>query len=208
MSIGFTRETISHGQHSVTVLEYSGSEKTRPLWRSCPYFLLIGSVYSAIIYARIGFWNAHAFVFLLDAAAPARFPEAKEELIRLSEATSDLYPILVLANKLDLPGAVALNTIEEAFGVSGLAKSGRNTALKVLVVLWFSELIDSVRMQGISAMTGEGVDEALEWVSPNLVILQITDDCVVCSELITPGHRRNEQYTEWRSRHKNTRDLF
>ncbi|KAF7370360.1 hypothetical protein MSAN_00667400 [Mycena sanguinolenta] len=131
---GFTRETISHGQHSVTILEYSGSEKMRPLWRSC-------------------FWNAHAFVFLIDAAAPARFPEAKEELIQLIKATSDLYPILILANKVDLPGAVELSTIEEVFGVLGLraAKSDRKIALK-----------------GISAMTGEGVDEALDWLAANL----------------------------------------
>ncbi|KAJ6519115.1 ADP-ribosylation factor family-domain-containing protein [Mycena sanguinolenta] len=123
---GFTRETFSHGQHSVTVLEYSGSEKMRPLWRCT-------------------FWNGHAFIFLIDATAPTRFPEAKQELIRLSEETSDLYPILVLANKIDLADAVELSTIKEAFDVSGLAKSGRKAAFK-----------------GISAMTGEGVDEALE----------------------------------------------
>ncbi|KAF8216680.1 ADP-ribosylation factor family-domain-containing protein [Mycena galopus ATCC 62051] len=116
----------------ITVWEFGGSEKIRPLWRRY-------------------FWNGHAFVFLLDATAPARFPEAKDELIRLWEGMSDKHPVLVLANKVDLAYAAELSMIEEALGVPELARSDRKIALK-----------------GISAMTGEGIDEALEWFVANL----------------------------------------
>ncbi|KAF8216669.1 ADP-ribosylation factor family-domain-containing protein [Mycena galopus ATCC 62051] len=138
-TIGSTLETIPHGRHSVTVWEFGGSEKFRPLWRRY-------------------LWNGHAFVFLLDATAPARFPEAKDELIRLWEGTSDKHPVLgeskpvlVLANNVDLADAAELSMIEEALGVPELAHSDRKIALK-----------------GMSAMTGEGIDEALEWFVANL----------------------------------------
>ncbi|KAJ6581861.1 ADP-ribosylation factor family-domain-containing protein [Mycena capillaripes] len=131
-TIASTTETISYGRHSVTVQEIGGSNKIRPLWRCY-------------------FWHAHGFVFTLDAAAPARFPEAKEELQRMWEEIGDMHPALVLANKVDLPGAVELGEIEEALGVAALAGSGRRIALK-----------------GISAMSGEGIDEALEWFVENI----------------------------------------
>ncbi|KAJ6581860.1 ADP-ribosylation factor family-domain-containing protein [Mycena capillaripes] len=131
-TIGSTIETIPYRRHSVTVWEFGGSDKVRPLWRRY-------------------FWHAHGFVFTLDAAAPARFAEAKEELQRMWEEIGDMHPALVLANKVDLPGAVELGEIEEALGVAALAGSGRKIALK-----------------GISAMTGEGMDEALEWFVENI----------------------------------------
>jgi hypothetical protein len=76
------------------------------------------------------FWHAHAFAFTLDATAPARFAEAKQELQLMLEA-SDKHPVLVLANKLDLAGAADLATIEEALGVAALPRSGRKIAVKV-----------------------------------------------------------------------------
>ncbi|KAF7356370.1 hypothetical protein MVEN_00969400 [Mycena venus] len=130
--IGSTIETISYGRHSVTIWEFGGLDKVRPLWRRY-------------------FWHAHAFVFLVDAAAPARFPEAKEELTRMWEGTSDTHPVLVLANKIDLAGAVELSVIEEALGVPELAKSGRTIGVK-----------------GVSALTGEGLNEALGWFVENI----------------------------------------
>ncbi|KAJ7133532.1 ADP-ribosylation factor family-domain-containing protein [Mycena epipterygia] len=101
------------------------------------------------------FWNAHAFVFALDAAAPDRFDGAKDELHRMYQWIEDpeLFPFLVLANKTDLEGAVDLDTISRALDIGTLSKSKPG---------WM------VAVKGISAMTGEGTDEALEWLTSNV----------------------------------------
>ncbi|KAJ6581873.1 ADP-ribosylation factor family-domain-containing protein [Mycena capillaripes] len=132
---GCTMETVSYRRHSIKISEFGGMDKIRPLWRRY-------------------FWHAHGFVFALDAAAPTRFAEAKEELQQLWDWTEDVYPVLVLANKVDLPDSAAeLSTLEEVLGVSVLTRhrSGRRIVVK-----------------GISAMTGEGMNEALEWFVENI----------------------------------------
>ncbi|KAJ7799115.1 ADP-ribosylation factor family-domain-containing protein [Mycena olivaceomarginata] len=130
-TIGCTIETIPYGRHSVTIWEFGGMERVRCLWRRY-------------------FWHAHAFIFLLDAAAPARFPEAKEELLRLLDGIHYSYPVLVLANKIDLPSAVELRTIEDALSVPELVRGGK------------------IALKGVSAMTGEGINEAIEWFVANI----------------------------------------
>jgi signal recognition particle receptor subunit beta len=88
---------------------------------------------SKFTFCAADFWNAHAFIFALDAAAPARFAEAKEELYRMYEGTDAVHPLLVLANKMDLPGAADMATISTALDIDGLARgrSPRTVALKV-----------------------------------------------------------------------------
>ncbi|KAJ7491881.1 ADP-ribosylation factor family-domain-containing protein [Mycena latifolia] len=141
-TIGSNIETVTHGRHSIKIWEFGGIEKIRPLWRRY-------------------YWNAHAFVFLLDAATPARFAEAKAELqLMLAETTerAGAYPLLVLANKTDLTGSADLSAISEALGLAVLdsARSGRAVALK-----------------GVSAMTGAGTEEALQWFVENVSHEQI-----------------------------------
>ncbi|KAJ7656333.1 putative ADP-ribosylation factor, arf [Mycena polygramma] len=131
-TIGSTIETIAHGRHSVTIWEFGGSEKIRPLWRRY-------------------FWNGHGYIFLVDAAKPTRFAEAKEELQRIWKETEHVGPLLVLANKMDLPDAVKLSAFTEALGIHELAKSDRKLAVK-----------------GVSAMTGAGLDDALDWFVENI----------------------------------------
>ncbi|KAJ7017710.1 ADP-ribosylation factor family-domain-containing protein [Mycena alexandri] len=130
-TIGTTIKTIRFGRHRITVLELGGADKIRPLWRRF-------------------FWNGHAFIFLVDASAPERFSEAKEELGRMWGEISKKHPILILANKMDLKGAVGLDEVAEALGVGGLA-TGRTVAVK-----------------GVSAMTGKGPEEVLKWFVENV----------------------------------------
>ncbi|KAJ6540086.1 hypothetical protein B0H10DRAFT_1416747 [Mycena sp. CBHHK59/15] len=73
-------------------------------------------------------WNGHAFVFALNAAAPERFSEAREELLRMHNEISQEHPLLVLANKMDLHEAVDLLAVSQA--LERLSKSGRKIALK------------------------------------------------------------------------------
>ncbi|KAJ7252452.1 ADP-ribosylation factor [Mycena rebaudengoi] len=132
-TIGSTLETISFRRNNITIWEFGGMDKVRPLWRRY-------------------YWNAHAFIFALDAAAPERFAEARVELDRMhSDSGSESYPLLVLANKMDLPQAESLATIAEALGAERFPKWGRPVVVK-----------------GVSALYDEGMDEVLQWLVENV----------------------------------------
>ncbi|KAK7025046.1 ADP-ribosylation factor family-domain-containing protein [Favolaschia claudopus] len=131
-TMGWNIDNFVYGRHRITIWDFGGSRTIRTLSRSY-------------------LWNAHAFIFVLDAASPTRFAEAKQELMWLWQRTEKQHPVLVLANKIDLYGAEKLNVIEDALDIETMASSGRLIALK-----------------GVSAITGEGVDEALEWSVENI----------------------------------------
>jgi signal recognition particle receptor subunit beta len=73
-------------------------------------------------------------MFVVDATAPERFPEAKEELHRLHEELCErkyTHPLLVVANKMDSGiDAERLAEISLALDIGGLEK-GRAMAIKV-----------------------------------------------------------------------------
>ncbi|XP_068214380.1 ADP-ribosylation factor-like protein 4A [Palaemon carinicauda] len=111
---------------SFLIWDVGGQEKIRPLWRS---------------YTRC----TDGIVFVVDSVDMERLEEARCELhktARLPENTQ--VPILVLANKQDLPGAREPTEIERLLGLAELANTH----------LW--------HIQPACAITGEGLDEALE----------------------------------------------
>ncbi|KAJ7735657.1 ADP-ribosylation factor 1-like protein [Mycena maculata] len=89
-TIGSNVKTISYKNNRITLWEMGGHEKIRPLWRSY-------------------IWHGHAFMFVVNASSPVQFLEARDELQRLhttlSEKTDNKYSLLVVANKMDKPGA-------------------------------------------------------------------------------------------------------
>jgi len=96
-TLAFNTEKVRSGGASWVVWDVGGAERLRPLWRS---------------YTR----GCDALVFVVDACSdPDRLEEAKLELHRVvkmhaprpgaSAAPSPRPPLLVLANKQDLPGA-------------------------------------------------------------------------------------------------------
>lgn len=73
---------------SFQVWDVGGQEKLRPLWKS---------------YTR----RTDGLVFVVDSAETERLEEAKVELHRITRSAENLgVPVLVLANKQDLEGAV------------------------------------------------------------------------------------------------------
>jgi GTPase SAR1 family protein len=88
------------------------------------------------------YWNAYAFVFVVDATAPDRFPEAKEELFYLhndGQTQAESHPLLVLANKMDLPGAADLRTISAALGVDEVSRVRKLVTVKVEIELVYDD---------------------------------------------------------------------
>eukprot|EP00873_Tetraselmis_striata_P017538 jgi/Tetstr1/437802/TSEL_026443.t1 len=92
------------------------------------------------------FEEAHAVVFLVDASAPDRFEESKAALERvLGSMDITGAPLLVLANKQDVPGCCSAEEVQDYYGV------GRYDSRPT-------------RITGISAYTGEGIREGLFWL--------------------------------------------
>lgn len=111
---------------SFMIWDVGGQDKVRSLWRS---------------YTRA----TDGIVFVVDSKDIDRLEEAKVELHRIAgtpEAAS--VPILVLANKQDLPKALPADAVEGALRVPDIRR-GRQVAVRQ-----------------VCAITGDGLDEALD----------------------------------------------
>ncbi|KAK9535766.1 hypothetical protein VZT92_008125 [Zoarces viviparus] len=107
---GFNMERIKVpvGNSNTTtfqVWDVGGQEKLRPLWRS---------------YTR----RTDGLVFVVDAAEAERMEEAKAELHRITRSAENQgVPVLVLANKQDLDGAVSASEVEKVLALHELSSS-------------------------------------------------------------------------------------
>ena len=138
MTTGFNVETFEYKHIKFTIWDVGGQDKIRPLWRH---------------YYR----DAYGIIFVVDSNDRERIDDssgtdnsAKEELHRmLAEDELRNAPVLVLANKQDLPNAMSVNEITEKLGLNQL----RNR-------LW--------HIQSTCAITGDGLYEGLDWLANTL----------------------------------------
>lgn len=124
-TINFNVEGIESVNHvRFTVWDPGGQHKIRPLWR---HFL----------------FGCQGLIYVVDSVDSERFTEAQEELSRILEADElKGVPLLVLANKQDLPNA--------------------NSPSDVALKLDLPQLKDRKwYVQGTSAVTASGVHEAM-----------------------------------------------
>jgi len=130
-TIGFNCERVrgSKGKSkgvNFTVWDVGGQEKLRPLWKS---------------YTR----HTDGIIFVLDSLDEERFEEAKVELIRTVRSNDNLgVPLLLFANKQDLPGSKEPHDIET---ILQLRETLHNTLYHV---------------QPACAITGDGLDDGIE----------------------------------------------
>ena len=107
--------------------DIGGQDKIRPLWRHY-------------------YQGSDGIIFVVDSNDSDRMEMAREELHAvLSNSELDQVPLLVLANKQDLPKAQKVSTIAKGLSLNELR--GRN---------W--------HIQGTSAPTGDGLYEGLDWL--------------------------------------------
>jgi len=130
-TIGFNVEHVRFEGKTIvdfTAWDVGGRDKIRPLWRH---------------YYQYG--NCAAFV--VDSNDRERIEEAKDQLLEfLAEDAVRDWPLLVFANKQDLPNAMQGVELAEKLGLSGL----RNRH-------WF--------LQESNALDGSGLHEGLDWLS-------------------------------------------
>jgi len=130
-TIGFNCEKIRcpGGKSKGTTFlmwDVGGQEKLRPLWRS---------------YTRC----TDGIIFVVDSTKTERLEEAKLELLKICKTHKQSHtPVLILANKQDLPVAIDIDKIEASLGVKELGTS----------IPW--------HLQSTCAVTGEGLDEGMD----------------------------------------------
>ncbi|ESN94863.1 hypothetical protein HELRODRAFT_186023 [Helobdella robusta] len=113
---------------SFIVWDVGGQDKVRPLWRS---------------YTR----STDGIVFVVDSADTERIEEAKVELLRTTRTPETQgVPIVVIANKQDLPGALNVTIVEKILGLQELSTQGNRSICAIPAC----------------AVTGEGLEFALE----------------------------------------------
>eukprot|EP00938_MAST-03A_sp_MAST-3A-sp1_P007259 g7259.t1 len=126
-TIGFNVESVTYKNIEFCVWDVGGQEKLRSLWRHY-------------------YENTDGLIFIVDSADKGRFNEAKRTLQNI--VSNDLMkhvPVLIYANKQDMPNAHNASMIADKVGTQYL----RNKTY----------------IQPASALTGDGLYEGLDWLS-------------------------------------------
>ena len=133
-TVGFNLEEFSRNNLQFTCYDMSGHSRYRELW--------------------IRFYaEAQAIIFVLDATDRLRLSVAKaelDEILNHPDIRSRPVPILIFANKMDLPNALGPQDCTEELKLH-----------QILARPW--TIIPSV------ALTGEGLEDGLNWLSTRLV---------------------------------------
>ncbi|KAB7494440.1 ADP-ribosylation factor-like protein 4C [Armadillidium nasatum] len=133
-TVGFNCEKVRAGGAYWMVWDVGGAERVRPLWRP---------------YTR----GTDALIFVVDSSSDdERLEEARLELQRLAKQQASQCaslnrprpPMLILANKQDLPSARDIHSLTKALGLNDLQEC------------------QSWTLAAACAVTGEGLDEAME----------------------------------------------
>ncbi|CAM9179278.1 unnamed protein product, partial [Ectocarpus fasciculatus] len=135
-TIGFNVETVDFKRNAFTFWDVGGCDKIRPLWKHY-------------------FQNTQAVIFVVDSNDRARmsdsgnswYDDAKQLMTwLLNEEELNGVPVLVFANKQDLPEACTPGEVYEALGLSALERTRR------------------VHVQASCAPSGDGLYEGLDWL--------------------------------------------
>ncbi|XP_016143614.1 ADP-ribosylation factor 4-like [Sinocyclocheilus grahami] len=130
-TLGFNVETVEYKNISFTVWDVGGQDVIRRLWRHY-------------------YQNTKGLIFVVDSSDRDRIETAAEELnAMLAEDEMRDALLLVLANKQDLPKAMAVHELTDRLGLHALR--GRQ---------WF--------VQATCAVQGSGLYEGLDWLSDQL----------------------------------------
>lgn len=132
-TIGFNVETVQYKNIAITAWDVGGRDKIRALWR---HF----------------YQNTNGIVFVLDSNDQDRITEAQIHLhIMINEDELRNKPVLILANKQDLPNAMPVSEICDKLELSKLSVDRK----------W--------HIQPTIATKNEGIQEGFEWLAKAMV---------------------------------------
>lgn len=126
-TVGFNVETVQYKNINFDVWDVGGQDKMRPLWKH--YYK-----------------DARGLVFVVDSNDTERVPDARRELEQMlnQEVLRDM-PLLVFANKKDLPNALPTSELSQRLGLDDLKRR------------WL--------IQSACATNGDGILQGLDWLS-------------------------------------------
>eukprot|EP00753_Platysulcus_tardus_P020983 PLAT8548.1.p1 GENE.PLAT8548.1~~PLAT8548.1.p1 ORF type:complete len:189 (+),score=70.12 PLAT8548.1:25-591(+) len=133
-TVGFSVEEFSKGSLAFTVFDMSGASGFRSLWEQ--YYCDISAI-----------------IFVVDSTDRVRMCVAKDELQELlahADIGSRTVPLLLFANKMDEPSALAPEDVMDELDL----------AETVIDHPW--------HIQASNALTGEGVEEGIDWLAERL----------------------------------------
>lgn len=107
-TFGFNSATVVQGKYKIELFDLGGGKNIRSVWKK----------YLA---------EVHGVVFIVDAADPQRFEEAKQALT--DTLTSDYLkdkPLLIMANKQDLATAVSAPEVAKSLGLADIVHNRYN----------------------------------------------------------------------------------
>jgi ADP-ribosylation factor protein 1 len=129
-TIGIDIQTVTYGNLKLNALDFGGRGKIRALWHQ-------------------HYKNTTALVFVVDSNDHERLSDACEELHRMANKDElKNRPILIFANKRDLPNAQSLDVIKEGLKLSKL-----------------DEMKTKWHLQSAVATKNEGIKEGFEWLA-------------------------------------------
>lgn len=126
-TIGFNVETVAYKAVVFTVWDLGGRDKIGPIWRNF-------------------FQGANALIYVVDSNDRDRLDDARSELEQmLREPELEGLPVLVFANKQDLPNAMSVAEVSDRLGLLAIRERD-----------WF--------VQASCAGSGDGLYEGLDWL--------------------------------------------
>jgi len=135
-------EELQIGQIRFRTHDLGGHPAARRLWKD--YFAAIDGI-----------------IFMVDAKEQERFPEANQALLDLlTDEAIKKTPILILGNKIDLPGAVNDAYLKEALGVDKLCTGKDAGALP--------EGTRPLELYMCSVVKKSGYADGFKWISNHL----------------------------------------
>ena len=124
-------ETVVRKNIQFSVWDVGGQDEIRSLWRH--YFL-----------------NTQALIFVVDSNDINRMNEARTELWNVLEAKElSQIPVLILANKQDLPSSLSADEVGAHMNLTQITDH-------------------PCHVQPACATTGEGLEEGIEWLADRL----------------------------------------
>lgn len=130
-TIGFNVEALDYRGINFAIWDVGGQHAIRKLWKH--YYT-----------------NCDGIIYVIDSADTDRIEEAGEELSSvLVEEELKECPLLIIANKQDLFGALSPNDLTKKLGLNSMKRQ------------WL--------VQGACAISGQGLKEGLDWMASALL---------------------------------------
>eukprot|EP00121_Abeoforma_whisleri_P009739 Awhi_evm1s8963 len=130
-SIGFNVEEIQSGNVTFSIWDICGPQKIKKTWH--------------LYYNHL---HVEGLIYVVDSNDEERMQKSKRALMRvLSDDSVGNIPVLILANKQDLPKAKSVGEIHKFFELD--------------------EIRNPVYIQGCTGLLGEGIHEGLDWLGKN-----------------------------------------